>query len=60
VLCYFFNGFLSTYVETEIAGLTEEKILEQLHTVNKSGLYLTEKNFTDLLSGITYDTSLSS
>jgi hypothetical protein len=35
--------------------LTLEKILDKVNNENRSGIFLTEKNFSDYLSGIWYD-----
>jgi len=51
------EGSYDNKTELELEELTHEGVLEKINTVNRSGLFLTEKNFTELLSGVTYDDS---
>jgi hypothetical protein len=49
------DGHYDEVTDQEIENLTTESILEKINTVNKSGVFLTNKNFADYLGGITYD-----
>ncbi len=49
------DGHYDEVTDQEIESLTTESILEKINTVNKSGVFLTNKNFADYLGGITYD-----
>ena len=51
------EGSYDNKTEQDLEELTSETILEKINTVNLSGIFLTEKNFTELLSGITFDDS---
>ena len=46
------NGKYDTKFEKEINSLTQEDILYKINNVNVSGIFLIERNFTKLLSGI--------
>ena len=46
------NGKYDTTFEREINSLTQEDILYKINNVNVSGIFLIERNFTKLLSGI--------
>jgi Niemann-Pick C1 protein len=51
------EGSYDNKTEHDLEELTTESILEKINTVNRSGVFLTEKNFTELLSDISYDAS---
>jgi len=49
------EGHYDAKTDAEIASLTKEAILDKVNSVNKSGVYLVNKNFSDYLGGVTYD-----
>ena len=49
------DGKYDETTDREIEMLTKESILDKINSVNKSGVYLMERNFTSLLGGIKYD-----
>ena len=49
------DGKYDEQTTNDINNLTYEDILDKINDVKKSGVYLIEKNFTAMLSGITYD-----
>ena len=51
------DGHYDSRTDAEIASLTRESILDKVNNVNKSGVYLVNKKFTDYLGGIKYDSN---
>lgn len=49
------EGAFDEASDLEIEMLTKEKILERINNVNRSGIFLSDKNFKDFLGGISYD-----
>lgn len=49
------DGHYDDKTDQEIASLTQESILYKVNNVNKSGVFLTQKKFSDYLGGISYD-----
>lgn len=49
------DGKYDAKTDEDIETLTREDILDKINNVNRSGIFLVEKNFTDYLSGVTYD-----
>ena len=49
------DGAYDETTDDVIASLTRESILEKINDVNKSGIYLHDKNFTNYLGEISYD-----
>ena len=49
------DGHYDEVTDKEIAELTQQSILDKINSVNKSGVYLVDKNFVDYLGGVTFD-----
>ena len=49
------DGTYDDVTDVEIAALTKESILDKLNGVTRSGIFQTERNFTDLLGGVRRD-----
>ena len=49
------DGNYNEVTDKEIAELTQQSILDKINSVNKSGVYLVDKNFVDYLGGVTFD-----
>ena len=43
--------------KSQIFNLTSEEIIEVMNTRNLSGIFMREKNFSSVLSGISYNSS---
>jgi hypothetical protein len=49
------NGAYDDATEREIFNLTQQTLLDKINSVNKSGIFLGEKQFSNFLGGITFD-----
>ena len=49
------DGQYDDRTDDTIENLTQEDVLEKINNYNTSGVFLIKKNFTELLSGLSYD-----
>jgi hypothetical protein len=49
------NGAYDDVTEREIGNLTQQTLLDKINSVNKSGIFLSPKNFANFLGEISYD-----
>lgn len=49
------DGKYNEQTDRDIETLTKESILEKINNFNKSGIFMMERNFTDLLGGVQLD-----
>lgn len=49
------NGAYDNVTEKEILGLTQQSLLDKINNVNRSGIFLGPKRFSDFFGEISFD-----